>query len=1050
MSNRFHNKWHRKNHHTYGNASNPDAAHDPIASQNQPFLGEFVLQGALCAVAPMSAFAGYFYSNFTGLCAFAGYRAIQAKAFNFPGGDSIGIQVDSQNIAISAYAPFIGLNSYSMTNAISAYGKGRGAFIGSDIKGAEIQGGSIGAEVYSTNKAISANGFLMGAEIYSNRRAISAYGSLIGAEIYGVGRALSAMSPNLGIEVYSDNRAISAYGTNIGAEVASPNVAISAYSPKIAIRAYAPIYTQNNNGVRALDVRGFSFFDGDVTISGNLTAAGALTYLDTRVQITSSLYVKNAGTDTAFTVIQEGATDVVNIQDDEATALYILNGGNVGIGTNAPAANLHVVDIRDDSNPEVRIQARTSNSFDPTLRLIGTGSTTDGLTIKYDNSVNDVYINNGATPSNNIAYRVSTAADTDSVVIFNTGNVGINAITPIDDAKLNIAGDSTSSNIALSASAPTLAASFYSPIMALSANGSHIGAIIRSPNLALRVTGATEINNNSAESGVPYPVNINSIYSTGNVNIGNSTGNLVLSGNRFDLRTVNPVFINTDAGEIFNLNTGTGAAVNINTGTGAVTTQIGNAGTVDIDGTSVILDSTSQVSINTNASTAITNIGIGSTTGKITIGNTGLTDGVELDGSPIDINVNTANSNATRIGTGSTTGAVSIGNTTGQLSLSGGLGYIRTWSTLNINNETARTTNINTGGGAVTTQIGNVGTVDIDGATLTLDSTTSTSINNNDGTATTNIGTGSTTGKITIGNTGLTGGIELDGSPIDINVSAGAYATNINTGTSTGTTTIGNTAATVVVAGSTSINASVNDNTNINTGSSTGTTTIGNAAATVVVAGSTSINASINDATNINTGTSTGTTTIGNGSNTTTINSATTNINSTTIEIGDANTDTVNINAGPVNFPSATSAADGLVIGADTNLYRSAANTLKTNDSFIVQTNLTVNGNTNVVGPLITPAPVTVNAATKTVATTETSLIFTTTNCTVTLPSVATYIGRWLFFKNVTANSVISSGATDILPLNSSTPTNAILAATAGKWAWIQSDGTNWVIMAAN
>lgn len=446
MSNRFHNKWHRKNHHTYGNASNPDASHDPIASQHQPFLGEFVLQGALCAVAPMSAFAGYFYSNFTGLCAFAGYRAIQAKAFSFPGGDSIGLQVDSQNIAISAYAPWVGLNVYSMTHAISAYGKGRGAFIGSDIKGAEIEGGSIGAEIYSDNKAISANGFLMGAEIYSNRRAISAYGSYTAAELYGAVRAISAMSPNLGIEVYSNqraisaygsnvgievrsplvalsasadnlagtfyannralsaygtivagelrspntgaliyggtrglsaysgytaaelygasralsamspqlgievysnNRAISAYGTSIGLETASPQVALSAYSPKIAIRAYAPTYTQNSDGVRALDVRGFSFFDGDVTISGNLTAAGALTYLDTKVQITSSLYVKNEGTDTACTVIQTGEVAVAHFYDDSNSALFI-NGtstapGFVGINTATPNQRLTVV-----------------------------------------------------------------------------------------------------------------------------------------------------------------------------------------------------------------------------------------------------------------------------------------------------------------------------------------------------------------------------------------------------------------------------------------------------------------------------------------------------------------------------------------------------------------------------------------------------------------------------------------------------------------------------------------------------------------------------------
>jgi len=361
MSNRFHNKWHRKNHHTYGNASNPDAAHDPIASKDQPFLGEFVLQGALCAVAPMSAFAGYFYSNFTGLCAFAGYRAIQAKAFSFPGGDSIGLQVDSQNIAISAYAPWVGLNVYSMTHAISAYGKGRGAFIGSDIKGAEIEGGSIGAEIYSDNKAISANGFLMGAEIYSNRRAISAYGSYTAAELYGAVRAISAMSPNLGIEVYSNNRAISAYGTSIGLETASPQVALSAYSPKIAIRAYAPIYTQNSDGVRALDVRGFSFFDGDVTISGNLTAAGALTYLDTKVQITSSLYVKNEGTDTACTVIQTGNVPVAHFYDDSNSAFFIDGSttapGFVGINTATPNQRLTVVGNISGYSDEVSFNA---------------------------------------------------------------------------------------------------------------------------------------------------------------------------------------------------------------------------------------------------------------------------------------------------------------------------------------------------------------------------------------------------------------------------------------------------------------------------------------------------------------------------------------------------------------------------------------------------------------------------------------------------------------------------------------------------------------------
>lgn len=69
-------------------------------------------------------------------------------------------------------------------------------------------------------------------------------------------------------------------------------------------------------------------------------------------------------------------------------------------------------------------------------------------------------------------------------------------------------------------------------------------------------------------------------------------------------------------------------------------------------------------------------------------------------------------------------------------------------------------------------------------------------------------------------------------------------------------------------------------------------------------------------------------------------------VNSTTMTLGDAATDTLTINAGPVNFPNATAAADALILGADANLYRSAADTLKTDDSLIVDSNLTVNGNT--------------------------------------------------------------------------------------------------------
>ena len=48
MSNRFHNKFHRHNHHTEPTSREdlyPDSAYDPIASYESPFRGDFYLSG---------------------------------------------------------------------------------------------------------------------------------------------------------------------------------------------------------------------------------------------------------------------------------------------------------------------------------------------------------------------------------------------------------------------------------------------------------------------------------------------------------------------------------------------------------------------------------------------------------------------------------------------------------------------------------------------------------------------------------------------------------------------------------------------------------------------------------------------------------------------------------------------------------------------------------------------------------------------------------------------------------------------------------------------
>lgn len=66
----------------------------------------------------------------------------------------------------------------------------------------------------------------------------------------------------------------------------------------------------------------------------------------------------------------------------------------------------------------------------------------------------------------------------------------------------------------------------------------------------------------------------------------------------------------------------------------------------------------------------------------------------------------------------------------------------------------------------------------------------------------------------------------------------------------------------------------------------------------------------------------------------------------------------------------------------------------------------------------------------------------------LTLPSAARNAGRSIKVKTIAAFTV-TSASSDVIPLAGGAAGTAILAATAGKWAELVSDGTNWVIMTA-
>ena len=63
MSNRFHNKFHRQNHHSDPTPGYPDSALDPIASFEQPFKGEFYSQGDIITTENLSAGKNLYATN---------------------------------------------------------------------------------------------------------------------------------------------------------------------------------------------------------------------------------------------------------------------------------------------------------------------------------------------------------------------------------------------------------------------------------------------------------------------------------------------------------------------------------------------------------------------------------------------------------------------------------------------------------------------------------------------------------------------------------------------------------------------------------------------------------------------------------------------------------------------------------------------------------------------------------------------------------------------------------------------------------------------------
>jgi hypothetical protein len=68
--------------------------------------------------------------------------------------------------------------------------------------------------------------------------------------------------------------------------------------------------------------------------------------------------------------------------------------------------------------------------------------------------------------------------------------------------------------------------------------------------------------------------------------------------------------------------------------------------------------------------------------------------------------------------------------------------------------------------------------------------------------------------------------------------------------------------------------------------------------------------------------------------------------------------------------------------------------------------------------------------------------------CVATLPAASSYTGRVVVMKTIQAQA-INSASSNVVPIAGGAAGTAIVSGTAGNWAELVSDGTNWIIMKA-
>jgi hypothetical protein len=464
---RFHDKLHRKNHHTNPTVGFADSATDPIASPSEPFQGDFVLNGKLSAssgIQTLSAnvsgdiycnnihVSSVTYTNF--ISGNSTETIISDGALTGYGANTLTLDYKkaiynkvNNNTIMYMNSSRVGINNSNPTTTMDISGNTR--IIATDSTT------DLGAltiikptSAYNTNDLVihthggvipSAGGLKLrssGGSYTTPTATVSGrIGFVIGSSTHDGITWVNSSAMNLGIE---SNPLENYHPSYIAFETTESNFA--GRTERMRINSLGNIGIGTTTPTEKLHV------DGNLLVTGNISALGDLTQINTSIVTTSAMIIDTLGTTDALRVTQRGTGNAILVEDDtnpDSSAFIVNSAGDVGIGTITPNQKLTVNGGISSNNyiysQDIFLNRGNDQREGGQINFARSFDNTNAFAI-------DTYTDNIGSLSSRLRF-IDVTSNAERMTILSSGNVGIGVGNP--NSTLHVSGDFTLPNYTL-------------------------------------------------------------------------------------------------------------------------------------------------------------------------------------------------------------------------------------------------------------------------------------------------------------------------------------------------------------------------------------------------------------------------------------------------------------------------------------------------------------------------------------------------------------------------------------------------------------------------